>query len=448
MGMDLFPEKPAPKTSRFAPLADRVRPRDLKEFLGQEHILGEGKPLREAILQDQVSSLILWGPPGSGKTTLAQIIAQMTGSHFIPFSAVTSGIKEIKEVIRTADDDQRLLGKRTILFIDEIHRFNKAQQDAFLPHVEKGTIILIGATTENPSFEVIAPLLSRTRVFALNPLAEADIATILRRALTDKERGLGQMKTEVAEDALQYIMNFADGDARRALNILEMAVLTTRPDQMGVRHISLKVAEEAGQKKALLYDREGEEHYNLISALHKSLRDSDPDGALYWLGRMLEAGEDPLYLARRMIRFASEDVGNADPAALQIAIAAKEAYHFLGSPEGELALAQCAVYLATAPKSNAIYAAFQEVQRDIHEHPALPVPLHIRNAPTPLMSELGYGKGYKYAHDFPDAYVEQEHLPENLRGRTYYHPTDRGYEGKIREPLEKRRKKKKERSGG
>jgi len=438
--MDLFPEKRAPQTSRFAPLADRMRPKNLQEFLGQEHILGEGKPLREAILQDQVSSLILWGPPGSGKTTLAQIVAQMTGSHFIPFSAVTSGIKEIREVIKTAEEHQRLFGKRTILFIDEIHRFNKAQQDAFLPHVEKGTIILIGATTENPSFEVIAPLLSRTRVFALNPLGETDIATILRRALTDKERGLGQVHTEVAEEALQYIVTFADGDARRALNTLEMAVLTARPDQAGACHITLKVVEEAGQKKALLYDRAGEEHYNLISALHKSLRDSDPDGALYWLGRMLEAGEDPLYLARRMVRFASEDIGNADPSALQVAIAAKEAYHFLGSPEGELALAQCAVYLATAPKSNAIYAAFQEVQRDIREQPALPVPLHIRNAPTALMSQLGYGKGYQYAHDFPDAYVEQEHLPENLRGHTYYHPTDRGYEGKLKEMLEKRRK--------
>ena len=442
MGMDLFPEKPAPKTSRFAPLADRMRPRVLQEFLGQEHILGEGKPLREAILRDEISSLILWGPPGSGKTTLAQIIAAMTGSHFIPFSAVTAGIKEIKEVIRDANQQQRYSGKRTILFIDEIHRFNKAQQDAFLPHVEKGSIILIGATTENPSFEVIAPLLSRTKVFPLNPLSEEDIATVLRRALSDTERGLGELKTEVAEEALRHVVALADGDARRALNTLEMAVMTTRPDPNGVRQITLKVAEEAGLKKALLYDREGEEHYNLISALHKSLRDSDPDAALYWLGRMLQAGEDPLYLARRMVRFASEDVGNADPAALPLAIAAKEAYHFLGSPEGELALAQCAVYLATAPKSNAIYAAFQEVQRDIHEQPALPVPLHIRNAPTTLMSELGYGKGYQYAHDFPDAYVEQEHLPENLRGRTYYHPTDRGYEGKIKEVLEKRRKRK------
>jgi len=440
--MDLFPEKkPGPSPSRFAPLADRMRPKDLREFMGQEHILGEGKPLREAILRDEISSLILWGPPGSGKTTLAQIIAAMTGSHFIPFSAVTSGIKEIKEVIREANQQQRYSGKRTILFIDEIHRFNKAQQDAFLPHVEKGTIILIGATAENPSFEVIAPLLSRTKVFPLNPLSEDDISTILRRALSDEEQGLGKLKTEVTEEALRHIVALADGDARRALNTLEMAVMTTRPDQNGVRHLTLKVAEEAGLKKALLYDREGEEHYNLISALHKSLRGSDPDAALYWLGRMLAAGEDPLYLARRMVRFASEDIGNADPAALQVAVAAKEAYHFLGSPEGELALAQCAVYLATAPKSNAVYAAFSEVQKDIQEQPALPVPLHLRNAPTALMRELGYAKEYKYPHHFPEAYVEQEHLPENLRDKIYYHPTDRGYESRVKEFLEKRRRK-------
>jgi len=444
--MDLFPEKKsAPSFSRHAPLADRMRPRDLEEFMGQEHILGQGKPLREAILRDELSSLILWGPPGSGKTTLAQIIAAMTGSHFIPFSAVTAGIKEIKAVIQEANQQQRYSGKRTILFIDEIHRFNKAQQDAFLPHVEKGTIILIGATTENPSFEVIAPLLSRTKVLPLNPLSEEDIATILRRALADPERGLGQLKTEVTDEALRYVVALADGDARRALNTLEMAVLTTRPDPNGVRHISLKVAEEAGLKKALLYDREGEEHYNLISALHKSLRGSDPDAALYWLGRMLAAGEDPLYLARRMVRFASEDVGNADPGALQVAIAAKEAYHFLGSPEGELALAQCAVYLATAPKSNAVYVAFNEVQKDIQEQPALPVPLHLRNAPTPLMAQLGYAKEYQYPHDFPGAHVDQEYMPDNLRGRIYYHPTDRGYEAKVKESLQRREKK---RGGG
>ncbi|MDH7498876.1 MAG: replication-associated recombination protein A [candidate division NC10 bacterium] len=443
--MDLFPEKkPAPSFSRHAPLADRMRPRDLKEFVGQAHILGEGKPLREAILKDEIASLILWGPPGSGKTTLAHIIAAMTGSHFIPFSAVTAGIKEIKEVIREAQQQQRYSGKRTILFIDEIHRFNKAQQDAFLPHVEKGTIILIGATTENPSFEVIAPLLSRTKVFPLNPLSEEDITTVLRRALSDAERGLGELKTEVTEEALRHIVALADGDARRALNTLEMAVMTTRPDPNGVRQITLSVAEEAGLKKALLYDREGEEHYNLISALHKSLRGSDPDAALYWLGRMLAAGEDPLYLARRMIRFASEDIGNADPAALQVAIAAKEAYHFLGSPEGELALAQCAVYLATAPKSNAVYVAFNEVQKDIQEQPALPVPLHLRNAPTALMAQLGYAKDYQYPHHFPDAHVEQEYLPENLRGRVYYHPTDRGHEGKAKELLERRRRKRQE----
>ena len=444
MRMDLFPERKPPKSPpRHAPLAERMRPKELSEFLGQEHILGKGKPLREAILQDEISSLILWGPPGSGKTTLAQIIAQMTGSHFIPFSAVTSGIKEIKEVIREADEEQRYSGKRTILFIDEIHRFNKAQQDAFLPHVEKGTIILIGATTENPSFEVIAPLLSRTKVFMLHPLSEEDLLAVLNRALADQEKGLGRIRAAVAEEALRYIAALADGDARRALNTLEMAVLTTRPDEGGVRQISLRVAEEAGQKKALLYDRVGEEHYNLISALHKSLRGSDPDAALYWLGRMLAAGEDPLYLARRMVRFASEDIGNADPAALQVAIAAKEAYHFLGSPEGELALAQCAVYLATAPKSNAIYVAFNGVQKDIQEAPALPVPLHLRNAPTALMAELGYAKGYQYPHEFPEAYVDEEYLPENLRDRVYYRPSDRGHEGNMKEILERRRSKKK-----
>ncbi|HEX9920962.1 MAG TPA: replication-associated recombination protein A, partial [Candidatus Methylomirabilis sp.] len=401
---------------------------------------GKGRILRRAIENDRIFSMILWGPPGCGKTTLAFIIANSTGAFFAPVSAVSASVADLRKIIQQASERRKVQMQKTILFIDEIHRFNKAQQDAFLPHVEKGTIILIGATTENPSFEVIAPLLSRTKVFALNPLSEEDLVTILKRALADKERGLGGMKTEVTEEALRYMAALADGDARRSLNTLEMAVSTTRPDPEGVRHISLAVAEEAGQRKALLYDREGEEHYNLISALHKSLRDSDPDGALYWLGRMLEAGEDPLYLARRMVRFASEDIGNADPVALQIAVAAKEAYHFLGSPEGELALAQCAVYLATAPKSNAIYAAFQEVQKDIQGQPALPVPLHLRNAPTSLMAQLGYAKGYQYAHHFPEAYVEQEHLPENLRGRIYYHPSDRGHEGKIKEVLERRRK--------
>jgi putative ATPase len=416
-----------------------MRPRNLEEFRGQEHLLGEGKPLREAILRDEISSLILWGPPGSGKTTLAYLISVMTDSFFIPFSAVTAGIKEIKEVIREAQR-QRTRGKRTILFVDEIHRFNKAQQDAFLPHVEKGTIVLIGATTENPSFEVIAPLLSRTQVLPLYPLAEADMVSIIERAISDQERGLGRLRIQMDREALQHLVALADGDARRALNILEMAALTARPDREGIRHLTLKVVEEAGLKKALRYDRQGEEHYNLISAFHKSLRGSDPDASLYWLGRMLAAGEDPLYIARRMVRFAAEDIGNADPAALQLAIAAKEAYHFLGSPEGELALAQCAVYLAAAPKSNAVYQAFNRVQRDIQEQPALPVPLHLRNAPTNLMRELGFGEGYRYPHHFPRAEVDQDYLPENLRDRIYYHPTDRGHEARIKELLERRRR--------
>jgi len=438
--MDLFPTQPSlPSFSPHAPLADRMRPRNLEEFRGQEHLLGEGKPLREAILRDEISSLILWGPPGSGKTTLAYLISVMTDSFFIPFSAVTAGIKEIKEVIREAQR-QRTRGKRTILFVDEIHRFNKAQQDAFLPHVEKGTIVLIGATTENPSFEVIAPLLSRTQVLPLYPLAEADMVSIIERAISDQERGLGRLRIQMDREALQHLVALADGDARRALNILQMAALTARPDREGIRHLTLKVVEEAGLKKALRYDRQGEEHYNLISAFHKSLRGSDPDASLYWLGRMLAAGEDPLYIARRMVRFAAEDIGNADPAALQLAIAAKEAYHFLGSPEGELALAQCAVYLAAAPKSNAVYQAFNRVQRDIQEQPALPVPLHLRNAPTNLMRELGFGEGYRYPHHFPRAEVDQDYLPENLRDRIYYHPTDRGHEARIKELLERRRR--------
>jgi len=407
--------------------------------VGQTHIVGPGRLLRRAIEADELHSIIFWGPPGSGKTTLAYIIAQATRSHFIPFSAVTATIKEIREVIKEAKAE-RLRGKRTILFIDEIHRFNKAQQDAFLPHLEKGTVILIGATTENPSFEVIGPLLSRTRVFVLNPLTEGEVRTILERAIQDNERGLGPFKVRVEPEAITHIVRTANGDARVALNILELAAMTTKPDMEGYRLITLAIAEDAAQRRSLLYDKDREEHYNLISALHKSLRGSDPDAALYWLARMLHAGEDPLYIARRLIRFASEDVGNADPQALSVSVAAKEAYHFLGSPEGELALAQCAVYLATAPKSNSVYTAFSDAARDVEEAPALPVPLHIRNAPTPLMKELGYGEGYKYAHEFPEAYVEQEYFPEDLKGRIYYRPSDRGFEAEIRKRLERWRK--------
>jgi len=386
--------------------------------------------------------MILWGPPGSGKTTLAMVIASTTGAQFIAFSAVLSGVKEIKEVMQEAKEEWRLQKRRTILFVDEIHRFNKAQQDAFLPHVEKGTIILIGATTENPSFEVISPLLSRTKVFTLYPLTEEEIEIILNRGLKDEQRGLGKYPTVIEPDVIIGICRIANGDARVGLNTLEMVVLPTSPDGKGVRHIKKEGLEEVLQKRAFLYDKSGEEHYNLISALHKSLRGSDPDAALYWLGRMLEAGEDPLYIARRMVRFASEDVGMADPQALQVAVSAMEAFHFIGLPEGNLALAQAAVYLATAPKSNALYTAFSGAQKDVRELENMPVPLHIRNAPTSLMRNLGYGKGYKYPHDYPEHYVGEEYLPDNLKGRIYYHPSDQGFEREIKKRLENWRKRK------
>jgi putative ATPase len=429
-------------TEREAPLADRMRPKTLEEFVGQEHLLGSGKILRHAIESDHLPSMILWGPPGSGKTTLAMMIASTTGAQFLAFSAVLSGVKEIKEVIEEADEERRYRKRKTILFVDEIHRFNKAQQDAFLPHVENGTIILIGATTENPSFEVISPLLSRTKVFTLHPLSEEQIEVILKRGLEDKERGLGKYPTVIEPDVVKGICRIANGDARIGLNTVEMIVLTTPPDGKGVRHIKKEDLEEALQKKSFLYDKSGEEHYNLISAFHKSLRGSDPDAALYWLGRMIEAGEDPLYIARRMIRFASEDVGMADPQALQVAVSAMEAFHFVGLPEGNLALAQAAVYLATAPKSNSLYTAYQGVRKDVRESENMPVPLHIRNAPTSLMEELGYGKEYKYPHDYPDHFVEEEYLPENLRGRAYYRPTDQGFEKEIKKRLENWKRKK------
>ena len=430
---DLFPRE-SPPSRKTAPLADRMRPRTLEEFVGQAHLLGEGKVLRVALHQGEVPSLILWGPPGTGKTSLAMLIAMHVKAAFIPFSAVTSGIKEIKEVIGEADRRLRGSGQRTILFVDEIHRFNKAQQDAFLPHVERGTITLIGATTENPSFEVIAPLLSRAKVLVLQPLSAAEIRLILVRALKDAERGLGTRRLHVPEDALAAITGWANGDARAALNVLDLSArLAGASDQPA--GLTLAIVQEAAQRRSLLYDKTGEEHYNLISALHKSLRGSDPDAALYWLARMLASGEDPLYIARRLIRFASEDIGNAEPQALSLAVAAKEAYQFLGTPEGELALAQCVLYLATAPKSNAVYAAFGNAQADVASAPAEPVPLHIRNAPTPLMKELSYGEGYKYAHDYEGAYVEQDYLPESLRGRVYYRPTDRGLEAEIQKRL-------------
>ena len=441
---NLFEEKGKDLIQREAPLADRIRPRILEEFVGQDHILGQGKVLRQAIETDHLPSMILWGPPGSGKSTLAMIIASTTGAQFMAFSAVLAGVKEIKEVVKEAGEEWKYRKRRTILFVDEIHRFNKAQQDAFLPHVEKGTIILIGATTENPSFEVISPLLSRTKVFTLNPLTEEEVEVILNRGLTDKERGLGKYPTMIEPEVIKGICRLANGDARIGLNTLEMLVLTTSPNSKGFRHVKKEDLKEVLQRKTFLYDKSGEEHYNLISAFHKSLRGSDPDAALYWLGRMLESGEDPLYIARRMIRFASEDVGNADPQALQVTVSAMEAFHFIGLPEGDLALAQAAVYLATAPKSNAIYTAYQRVRKDVRELENMPVPLHIRNAPTSLMEDLGYGKGYQYPHDFPDHFVEEEYLPENLKGKIYYHPSDQGFEREIKRRLEYWKRKKNE----
>jgi putative ATPase len=432
--VDLFDPPPSATPAVAAPLADRVRPRTLDEVVGQQHLIGPGKVLRRALEGGQLHSMILWGPPGTGKTTLASLMAHVAGARFVLFSAVLAGVKEIRQVVAEAEADRARGGRRTILFVDEIHRFNKSQQDAFLPHVEKGTLILIGATTENPSFEVNAALLSRCRVYVLQPLSEDDIVAILERALSDPKRGLGGTGATAGTDALRLIARLSDGDARGALNILELAVTL----HGGV--VTEDAIRDAVQKKALLYDKSGEEHYNLISALHKSLRDSDPDGALYWLGRILEAGEDALYVARRLVRFASEDVGNADPQALRLALDAKEAYHFLGSPEGELALAQAALYLALAPKSNAAYTAWNQVRQDIQDKPAEPVPLHLRNAPTGLMANQGYGKGYQYAHDAENARVSQEHLPEALRGRVYYRPVDRGLEKELAARLEAWRK--------
>jgi putative ATPase len=438
---DLKPKKNKPAEDSFlvqkqSPMAARMRPQNLDEFVGQEHLVGEGHVLRRLIDSDQIPSMILWGPPGSGKTTLAYVISQVTKSNFIPISAVSSGVADLRKAVEEAREKLERTGQRTILFIDEIHRFSKSQQDAILPYVENGTITLISATTENPSFEVISPLLSRSRVYTLNALTDQQLKDIVLRAIKDEERGLGKMKVAVDDDAVEFLINTANGDARSALNALEMATMSVSPDQSGMRKINLKTIEEAFQHRALMYDRAGDQHYDIISALHKSLRGSDPDAALYWLGRMIESGEDPLYVARRLIRFASEDVGMADPQALVIAMAAQQAVHFVGLPEGNLALAQCVVYLATASKSNALYTAYSGVQQDIEKTRNDPVPLHLRNAPTRLMKNLGYGKDYQYPHDNPDHFIPGEkYLPDKLQGKRYYFPSEQGLEKIIKERI-------------
>jgi putative ATPase len=432
----LFPEPDESETrNSAAPLAERMRPQTFDAFVGQEELLAPGKPLREAIERDLLQSIILWGPPGTGKTTLARIIAETTKARFVSFSAVLAGIKEIRDVMADAERLRRATGRRTIVFIDEIHRFNKAQQDAFLPRVEAGDIVLIGATTENPSFEVNAALLSRSKVFVLRGLTTEEVGTIVNRALTDRDRGLGHVDVTVTDEATHAIAQYANGDARSALNLLELSV-GAAPVVDGRRQVDAERVQQAVQRRALLYDKAGEEHYNIISALHKSMRNSDPDASVYWLARMLEAGEDPLYVARRLVRFASEDIGNADPQALVVAVAAKDAVHFIGMPEGNTALAQAAIYLATAPKSNAVYRAYSAAADDAQNDVAAPVPLHLRNAPTKLMKDLNYAKGYRYAHEEADAIADMSCLPPALEGRKYYQPPERGFEKEIKRRLD------------
>ena len=444
--MDLFAPASAEAPASRVPLAERMRPANVEEFVGQQHLLGPARLLRELIHARRLHSLIFWGPPGCGKTTLAQILASSSGAHCVHFSAVTAGVKDLKKIIDEAERLRRL-GQATVLFVDEIHHFNKAQQNSFLPHVEQGTVILIGATTENPSFQIIAPLLSRCQVLLLYPLSAEEIGSIVDRALRDTEKGLGASGLQISADAREFLVANSQGDARVALNTLETAT-TLLKTRKGDQTMDLPLIRESLQKKSLLYDKTGEEHYNVISAFIKSLRGSDPDAALYWLMRMLEAGEDPLFIARRMIIFAAEDVGNADPQALQVAVAVKEAFHFVGLPEGKIPLAQTTAYLATAPKSNASYKAMLAAAQDVEEKGALPVPLHLRNAPTHLMKKLGYGAGYLYAHDFPEHAVEQDHLPADLKGKKYYVPSNSGFEKTIQDRIKTWDKIRKGKNGG
>ncbi|MFC2067277.1 replication-associated recombination protein A [Chloroflexota bacterium] len=429
--MDMFEQQAEELKKRDAPLATRMRPSSLHTFVGQEHIIGKGRVLRRAIEAGRIPSIILWGPPGCGKTTLAYIIANTINSHFSPVSAVSASVADLRRIIEQATERRKVQMQRTILFIDEIHRFNKTQQDSVLPFVEDGTITLIGATTENPSFEVTSPLLSRSRVIPLKPLTEEELQVIILRALRDRLLGIGDLNVEVEPDAMGHLISMSGNDARVALNTLEMAALSTTPDAGGKRHIALPTIEDALQHRALRYDKAGEQHYDFISALHKSMRGSDPDASLYWLTMMLEAGEDPLYIARRLVRFASEDVGMADPQALVVAMAAQQAVHFIGMPEGNLALAEAAVYLATAPKSNSLYQAYSRIQEEIKRGSSESAPLHLRNPVTPLMKDMDYGKDYKYAHDYPGNFVEQQHLPDSLKGKQFYTPGDQGYEKQV-----------------